>query len=277
MHSFTTIEPPESNYIVKRIKIQPFKSNQKNEVIRVMTLIRSGIAKEGYIDVVGHGEECVISGYLNIGKIYKNSRSESYKCTKYNSDGDSYKSTCYTYYYTKKVTMGIDYTLYSNQDGKIVFGDSINYDFDKTWSSGDSRSEAKASALTDDQIINTGIQEVTMQIVKAVTPHKAVVSIELQEGDKNVKLGIKYLENGRKEQAISIWDQCIKITKSPKNKAAAYYNIGVIKESLGLYQDAFDLYSKANKLLPEKDIYIESMTRVERLYGKMENIESWNK
>ena len=74
---------------------------------------------------------------------------------------------------------------------------------------------------------------------------------------------------------MSIWDQCIANAQSKEDKAAAYYNIGVIKESTGDYRDAFAIYSKANALLPKKELYIKAMTRVESLNKRVSKVRQW--
>ena len=259
-YSFTIEAPPKysTGYVFDTMGVQTFESNRKQFGNTIVTLLKSGVAKEGYVRIVSKGAECILTGTLYIGDIHKDSRTKKFECTKY-SNNKSYKTTCHTYYYTKKVMIKADYTLYSNKDKNVVFGDSVSYDFDKTWSSSENSSAARTSALTDDQIINKAMQDIALQIVQAITPHKETVSRELQKGgDDNIELGITYLINGRVDQAISIWDQCISVLTSPKNKAAAYYNIGVVKESQGLYRDAFELYSKANVLLPAEELYIQS-------------------
>lgn len=276
-YSFTIDAPAKysSEYAFKRMEIQPFKTNRKQYGNTIATLLNSGVAKEGYIRVVQDGAECILAGVLDIGNFYKKTKTERYKCTKYRNE-KKYESTCYTYYYTKKVMIKVDYTLSGSADGNVIWGDSICYDFNKTWSSYESSSEARDRALTDDQIINGAVKGIALKIVQSVTPHKETVSRELQEGsDDNIKLGIKYLENGRTEQAISIWDQCINRSETPEDKAAAYYNIGVVKESQGFYRDAFELYSRADSLLPAEDLYIQSMTRVENLKKNGEKLRSW--
>ncbi len=278
-YSFTIDAPPAyaNEYSFKQMKIEPFQSNRRPYGRAMQTLLASRIAREGYVTIVKNGQDCVLAGHVTIGKVHENYRSESYECTKYR-DGKSYKSTCYTYYCTKKMMANADYTLLAERDGGIVFGDSVAYDFEKTWSSRKSRADVRADALTADQIIDTAMQTMATAIVGTVTPHKETVKRELQEGsDDNIALGITYLENGRVDQAIAIWDQCIDRASSVEDKAAALYNIGVITESRGAYRDAFELYSRANSLMPAEVLYIQSMTRAEELNRKMEKLRNWSK
>jgi tetratricopeptide (TPR) repeat protein len=159
----------------------------------------------------------------------------------------------------------------------FLTGDTVSVDFDKTWSSSESRSKARSKAYSDGQIINNALEAIAQKVSWAVSPHKETISRELQEGsDDNIKLGIKYLENGRTDQAISIWDQALHNTQDPKCKAAAYYNIAVIKESQGHYKDAFQLYSEANQILPHEELYIQSMTRVEQAQQQSDAMQKWS-
>jgi tetratricopeptide (TPR) repeat protein len=240
-------------------------------------MVKSGIAKEGYIKIVENGGEATLSGMLNIGRVQGEATKSSYECTK-KRDGKKYKTTCYTYTYKKSHTVKLDYTLKGNRDNSTIYGDSLSESFDDSWSSSNSASDARMKAKADEQIIHDLLKTIADKVVKAVTPHKETVSRELQEGDSdNIKLGITYIENGRVEQALAIWDQCTVKLKKPKDIAAAYYNIGVIKESTGEYSNAFNLYSKANEILPKEELYIKAMTRAENLSKRVKKVREWKR
>ncbi len=276
-YAFTVNAPPKysSEYIFNTVKIQHFESNKRNYGRSISNLIKGGIIDEGYIKVVEKNADGTLTGVLDIGKVHEYSNSKSYKCTKYENK-KKYETTCHTYYYANKLAVNVEYIL-QDKHKNVVFADSITEVYDKTWSSSDSSSDAKSRALTEEEIINDTIRELSRKIVYAITPHKEIIERELQEGsDPNIKLGITYLVNGRLDQAVSIWDQCIKNTDSLEDRAAVYYNIGVVKESQGFYRDAFELYSKANSLLPTEELYIQSMTRTEVLNKKSGSLQKWN-
>ncbi|MDD5272336.1 MAG: DUF6340 family protein [Methylovulum sp.] len=265
MHSFIVDAPAKypSSLVIKEIEVLPFEGNgQYGQTIGI--LIKSGISHEGYINVVP-GAGYVVTGNLTIGDVYKNSREKAYECSEYDPNTKkSYKKTCYSYYHTKKTITKVGYILQDKSSGSTIIGDSFTSNFDRTWESGTSVADAEASASTDDAIITASIEELAQKVVADVTPHKMTVSRELQKGDDdNIGLGITYLEKGRADQAVAIWDQVINQSLKTEDKAAAYYNIGVVKESQGLYKDAFELYSKSNVLMPKEELYMEAMTRVE--------------
>ncbi|CAA6818067.1 MAG: Unknown protein [uncultured Sulfurovum sp.] len=276
-YSFEIDAPPKysSEYVFKSMSVKNFKSDKKQYLSNIERILKSGIAKEGYIKIVEQGEEAVLSGVLYIGTVHQENSSSSYDCEK-KIDGKKVKSTCYGYTYQKKHLLKIDYSLTRIQDNSVIFGESISEEFEDSWYSSQSASKARMSAISDEEIINNSLQKIATKIIQAVSPHKEKVSRELQEGDSDsVKLGITYIENGRVEQALAIWDQCIGQAESTKSVAASYYNIGVIKESQSNYRDAFNLYSKANRLLPTEELYIKAMTRVETLNKQNSKVREW--
>ena len=276
-YSFQIDAPPKysSKHVFKSMSVKNFNSNQPQYEHNLISMLKGGIANEGYISIVQNGGDSTLSGSLHIGTVSKNMDKSSYECTK-KVDGQKVKTTCYSYTYSKKHLLKADYSLRSNRDNSTVFGDSITEEFSDSWYSSSSASDAKSSATSDDKIINDSLKKIADKIVKAVTPHKETVSRELEEGKSDsVKLGITYVENGRLEQALAIWDQCIANAESKEDVASAYYNIGVIKESKGNYRDAFAIYSKANSLFPTKELYIKAMTRVEKLNKRVGKVRSW--
>jgi Tfp pilus assembly protein PilF len=277
-HSFVIDAPPQysSDVTLKTMQMQPFSSNQARYGGEMTNLVRGGIAKEGYIQVVQGNAESKLSGSLNVGNVLSDQKSQSFECSKV-VNKKQVKSTCHEYTYSKKVDLTANYNLQYEKDNSVLSGDSLQWNFSKEWSSQESAADARSQAPSDNEIITAGIKDLSTKIVFAVTPHKEKVERELQEGDdENLKLGIKYLEHGRADQAIAIWDQVVTKSNVPKNKAAAYYNIGVIKESQGKYKDAFHLYSEANTILPVEELYIKSMTRVEKLEEKSSAVRKWS-
>jgi tetratricopeptide (TPR) repeat protein len=278
-YSFKVDAPPKysSKHIFKSMNIKSFKSNRSGYDKTLLTMVRSGVAREGYIKIVNSGGDAILTATLNIGKVNSKLKKDSYECKK-KRDGKKYKTTCYSYTYKKSHLLKVDYTLKNSRDNSVVFGESLSETFEDSWSSSSSASDAKMSAKSDEQIINDSLKTIADKIIKAITPHKETVSRELQEGDSdNIKLGITYVENGRVEQALAIWDQCTAKLKSPKDVAAAYYNIGVIKESRGEYSNAFNLYSKSNEILPKEELYIKAMTRAEELNRKVKKARVWKR
>jgi tetratricopeptide (TPR) repeat protein len=271
-YSFEIDAPPKysSQYVFKSMQIKGFESSQSAYQQSFINMLKTGIANEGYIKIIDQSGESLLSGVLHIGKVLKGTETSSYECER-----NKVKTTCYNHTHRKKHLLKVDYSI-STKDNSIIFGESLSEEFDDSWYSSESQSAARGRAKTDEEIISKSLKTIAQKIVKAVSPHKETVSRELQDGDSDsVELGITYVENGRVEQALSIWDQCISKSDSTEEKAAAYYNIGVIKESQGNYRDAFDIYSKANTLLPKEELYIKAMTRSEKLNTKVKAVREW--
>ena len=276
-YSFKVDAPPKysSKYVLKSMTVKDFRSEGGHYAQTMIDMLKNGIAKEGYIKIVQHGSESILSGTVQVGRVSTSSDSRSYSCKK-KIDGQKVDTTCYSYTYTKKHHLKVDYSLYSSRDNSVIFGESVTEEFDDSWTSYTSASDARNRATTDSEIISKSLATITQKIVNAVSPHKETISRELEEGSSDsLKLGIMYVENGRVEQALSIWNQCISQSKLREDIASAYYNIGVIKESKGAYRDAFSVYSQANVLMPTKELYIKAMTRAETLNQKNTKVRQW--
>jgi len=256
----------QDKYKFSTMKVYPFKSNIKKYGSSLGSMVEGGISREGFISVVPNGADCTLSGVLTVGKIETMTSRSKDECIKFEKFKPK-KVPCIKYSYTKKNAVKFDYKLRAN--GKLVASETFTKSYNETWTSNESSSDAKAEALSDEEIITHSLAAVARGTVVDVSPHKAEICRKLQKaGNDDIKLGITYLVNGRMDQAISIWGQCVKNAKTDKVKAAAYYNIGVCKESLCQYKEAFEFYSKANQLLPIKERYIKALTRVEESDGE---------
>jgi hypothetical protein len=265
-HTFVIDAPGKypSEMVIHNMKIEEFSTPQRRYGQTLKEAIASGVANEGYIKVVDSGPEVVVTGSLDIGKIANNSYTKTSDCPYY--DKNTRKVTtrpCTAHYLNKKLTVSGNFQMRSIKSNQIITGDSKKYNFDQTWNA-DSSTEVTSKALSDEEIINSLLTQMARDIVYSVTPHKETIKKELKTGaDRNLELGITYLKEGRPEQAISIWEQVIANTQKDSDKAAAYYNIGVLKETLREYKDAFEFYSKANALMPQEVSYIRAMTSAE--------------
>ncbi len=288
-HTFTVVAPAEypASLNIKSIEVKSFDVTGGNQGVgdRLKRIIESEIATEGYLAVMNTGADTVVSGTIHIGKIRKRSYSGkasavSRKIGEETSriindligDDDSGSSRNETVYcHTKELTITGDYALHDNRRDTRITGDSFSVSFSDRWQSSDSAIEAEAKAPPDEVIVHNLLESIVKDIVQAVSPHREQVTRRLEKGtDKSIRLGITYLKNGRIEQAMSIWDQVAEKTAESKDKASALYNIGVIKEAQGKYVDAFDLFSQANALWPERELYMQAMTRVEEAKRKRE-------
>jgi len=219
------------------------------------------VTREGFIKILNTGAEAILSGNIAIGDFVDNSWSSSFACDEYQGKNKPpIHKTCTIYSYSKKTDISVQFTM-SDKKGVILVSNSAISRYNQTFS-GNNAGEARSSAPTNDQIINNSMANLAESVLQVISPHKMTVTRELRKGDDNLELGIKYAQNGRLDQAMGIWDQSTN-SSNPKVRAAAYYNMGVIKGANGQYVDAFELFSKADKTLPGDDLYIKSMTEAE--------------
>lgn len=71
------------------------------------------------------------------------------------------------------------------------------------------------------------------------------------------------MKAGRHDQAFAFWQRVIEQVPETPDAAAAHYNLAVVKEVRGEYQDAFQLISEADRIVPEDELYMEALGRVE--------------
>ncbi len=277
-YSFTSHAMPNCSpkYHYNSIRIIPFESNYRHYGRELAALVAGGITKENFIAVTHHAAECELSAELRIGGMNSEMSSFPYECEKEN-DGKKYKTTCYRYEFSKRINIEISYVLKRREGGEILCADSFSLDYDKTWTSYESSSDARASALTDGGIIDAQLKKLAEKMIHAVSPHRVEIERELEKGhdDENIDQGIKYLLNGRAELAMQQWDLCIEQAVSKQDIAAAWYNIGVVKESLFRFKDAFYAYSKALDLFPENSKYLKSLKKVEDLSIRQSDVGKW--
>ena len=278
-HSFTVEAPPKysSEHKIETITVKPFKSNKAGYGQEIASKIKNGIAQQGYMKVVPAGGKGIITGRLDVGDFIGRTHTKEWEC-----EYKGKKEICREYFYIVKCLIKADYSLYSEKEKSAIYGDTFTLDFNETFPSAyvGAKTEAEAirKAPSKDSLIAHSIQAIANKIVQDVTPHKEKIARELVDaGDDSIKLGITYLENGRADQAVGIWEQVSNQTASGEIKAAALYNIGVVKESQGMHQDAFKHYSEANQLNMAKELYIQAMTRAEQNMKRESNFKKWKK
>jgi len=262
-HKFTVVVLPEYLIRIDSMAVKPFDTSSRYKrqyAIQLKSMIEGSIAKEGFIDITSNSP-IELQGQITFGNMRTDSYSKETRVIK-NWKFDTEKvRKCF---YTKKMTITGTYRLWNSAQRTTLIGDSFEIDIDKKWSSKDGCSAAKSKAITDEKLIHSALQDIAEQIVLDVSPHHKNVSRKLQTGtDPNIALGTTYLENGRIDQATAIWKQVILQTANQQDKAAAYYNLGVIKESQGAYKDAFELFSNANMIDVYEELYLKALQRIE--------------
>lgn len=253
--------------VASPIRIEAFTSTTRDLGTQISSLIESGLAREGYVDVVQNGGKAQLTGEVNLSRLETNRDSSSHQVT-VKEDGKKRKETRYTYTYNQKMNGTLNYRL--KQGSRVLATNSFEVNFDET-NSGSSSGDARQSAKTESQIINSILNQLARKVVTGISPHKATVAVDLMlggsqgiGGHKSLKLGKVYMENGRSDQAISIWQQALNEPKlSDKDKASLLYNIGVVYEAKSKFVEAFQNFSRADQTLPGNKTIISAFNRVE--------------
>ncbi|EDN66048.1 hypothetical protein BGP_2610 [Beggiatoa sp. PS] len=112
------------------------------------------------------------------------------------------------------------------------------------------------------------------QIVKSISPHKATRSFPIPcsslvdklrcwNRPETTKLGAKYYENRRYDQAEKYWQQTIENEQNPEYQAEAHYLIGVLRVKNRQFAEAFRRFQQADDLDPGNDFYINALNQAE--------------
>lgn len=247
--------PSNKGIAISTVSISKFKDNGGNLGEEMRTAIASKISNQGHVRVISMGAEAHLKGSISMGRISHDSWSEEYK-----SDDEVKRR----YYYQVEKSISASYEL--NQDNR-VFNDSYYENYSQTWSSNLSSSDARRQSINESEINSRLIGRIATHITNDITPHKAAREFTFKHGkDANLKIGIKYVEHQRYDQAISIFRQVAENTLDIKDRATATYNLGVIFEMQGQFEKAFEKYRDANQMVLSEEDYITALSRAEKHY-----------
>jgi tetratricopeptide (TPR) repeat protein len=265
--------PTNVDFKINSVQVRSFSSNQRGYGDKMAELVKNDITREGFIKVVDRGGQTKLTGTISIGRIDKKAHYKKHEW----EDKDGKKHVSYTYYFRKQFTTQATYSL--KKGNKQIAGGNLTEDYDKEWS-GENASEAKANSASDDQIIISSLNVLARQIVSAVSPHKAIRSFPIPcsslvdklrcwNRPETTKLGAKYYEKGRYDQAEKYWQQTIENEQKPEYQAEAHYLIGVLRVKDELYPKAFRRFQQADELDPGNDFYMNALSQAEKA--------KWNK
>jgi tetratricopeptide (TPR) repeat protein len=166
-----------------------------------------------------------------------------------------------TYTLRSQAEVSVSYRL--RRSGRLLASDTYGRGYDAT-AYGSNPNEARANAPTDDAIVSSLLRPIVDEVVRDVSPHRVVRELELRIGQHpGLDQGVTYMKNGRFEQAFAIWDQVAEAAQTAKDRSAALYNMGVIREVRGEYDEAFQMFSEADALTPGDETIIQALSRVE--------------
>ena len=250
--------PGKLGLAIDNIRVAPFEGGRASAPAaeRLTALVTAGIAGENYLKVSDDSSER-LQGVLTVSPFkLETGRKDAYKVSKGRLVKDG--TNCVV---TKTSSIVGSYSVVGS-DGQNFGGNSFSEVLEDEGVNKDC-GVARASLSSDDALLQSALEAVSSQIVRAVSPHSVSVKATFMDGksDDN-KLGIEYFRDGLQEQAISIWRQVVQLDESVVSKAAAFHNMGIAYESTGDLKDAYESYAQANSLAPAEPLHRRALARV---------------
>lgn len=267
-----TVEVPAADVATPpaSIVVQTFKGGPAGAA--VAEAVRNGIAQQGFVRVEDKKAEAVMKGSASVGRIETAQYSKQMKVPDFVNGGTT---TVTRYYVRKRVLATVTYSL--NRGASRIAGNNFSFAYDQEWSDADPAKVA-AMAPSDDVLAGTLMADLAGRVVAAVTPHKETRQLDLETGGhEGLAQGIVYMQHERFDQADAIWKAVLEQTTQPKDRAAAYYNLGVIHEARKSYETAFAFFREADAARPAHPKYVEAMTRVEKARADYEKVLAQSK
>jgi hypothetical protein len=122
--------------------------------------------------------------------------------------------------------------------------------------------EYKSTARGDneDRALKNAGNEVISSLLYDITPRYVTKSIRMDDTDEAQKPIIQVAERGNVPQAVREMES---YTQANPNNASALYNLAVLTDASGRYQDALDLYTRAITMA-SKDFYVDMKSECAR-------------
>jgi len=251
--------------------------NDFEKIIKEQKLQNSGLVEAGTAVRVGEliGAEAIISGNVGSPTSQDTRFSESrVKCAdKKCSDLVYYKVRC-----TKRaVGLSAEIRIVDVQKGDIIFADTLDKNAVYKHCSDDSRA-LPSRDMAAQKLSVAMANEFTYRL----TPHYRNFGVvllsdpDLDYDDKQEQLlevSLKYIEQGRLDKAEQFLGELIDSTGS--QSYVAFYNLGVVKEALGQYEEAKEYYGYADNLMVEPVAEInKAVIRIDSMIAKRKRTQN---
>lgn len=227
--------------------------NDLQKILREQKLQNSGLVNDEKIVKVGEliGAQAIISG--NVSPLSKQDsyfyeerlRCADSKCSKL----ESYPVRCIK----RVVGLSAEIRIVDVTKGDIIYADTLSRNRSFEHCADDSR------ALPSKEMVGEDLaNEIASGFTYTLTPHYRNFNVVLLEDpdldytDKQKKLleiSLKYIEQGRYDKAEKFLIDLVDSTGA--KSYVPFYNLGVIKESQGKYDEAKEYYSYADNLMVE--------------------------
>lgn len=247
------VPPTALNKVISNVTVKNFSGEHGVEFAKKI----KDILSKRYIKVFETNSENVLIGNVSVNiEISYHTETEDIEREK---DGKKYTETkIIAYYVEKSGSASVTYSLTSN--GKVLVENEHNTYLSKTGSSSSSEEIALMNSPNDDDILSEMLPELIYNVISDIIPHKEYLIFELQQGiDTRLNTGIDYYNKQLYSQAEEYWNKVKAGSIISVDKSSAYYNLGVLRIHQGRFQDAFQMFSMANRLQPNNSVYKKAL------------------
>ncbi len=157
----------------------------------------------------------------------------------------------------------VNFQVVKNDGRVIVFRDYTGHQTGTKFDAGKSPTRDRG------QMLDSAIREAVGSFVYDITPRKVVETIVFDESDERFKPGIKLAEAGDLAGAERSWVGLI--TQDP-TLAGALYNIGVLLETRGEFEQAAAHYTRAIDLFG-KPLYRQALENMNRRLAESQSLD----
>lgn len=177
-------------------------------------------------------------------------------------------------YIIRQASLDTEYSVFDVKTKRVVATGMLKQTYDEKFG-GDKECGPLGYKLSDlptpDGTVDELAARLATKLVAKISRMKLARMIKLDKGgNRMVKHGVELAKAGAWEEAVEIWQQVIH--DEPDN-AAAYYNLGVARESVGDMKSlrmAGELYKKATSH-GDKKLYRKAMARIQRVSRQNHN------
>lgn len=248
------IEAKLSNFQINNKRYFTIVSrNDINKVIEEQKLQNSGLVDDENIVKVGEliGAQAIVSG--NVSPVTKQDsyfyeprvRCANKKCTEL----ETYSIRCMK----RLVGLSTEVRIVDVTKGDIIYADTLSRSASFKHCGDDSRAMPSKTMVAQKLA-----EDIADEFTYKLTPHYRYFKVKLledpdldytNEQEKLLKFSLKYIEKGRYDKAEQLLKELVDATNM--KSYVPFYNLGVIKEVQGKYQEAKEYYEYADNLMVE--------------------------
>lgn len=245
-------------------------------VAQVIAALQQHILNDGYYSLVvatNRGAAFTVStpgGMIEIGEVRRLVDADVYvnaNVTRYDyleTESDEKNGDKEVHRYQPESHVRINFQVVKNDGRVIVFRD---YDGNV---SGTKYDAGKKPSRTRSALLESAVQCAVNSFTYDITPRRVTERIVFDDDDDSLKPGIKMAENGDlggAERAFSA------LLSSNPNNAGAIYNMGVLLETRGEFEQAGQAYNQAITLLG-KGLYKDALENMNRRIAEAQSLSN---